>query len=64
MKDIVVKKYKGNRKAERGIRRMTKRGYEVQAQSSRKALWRWYCGIFTRSQIHTVTFARAAAAER
>ncbi|MGD0386299.1 MAG: hypothetical protein ABSB73_09200 [Solirubrobacteraceae bacterium] len=58
MRSIVVKKYKGDRALERGLNSMQQRGYEIQDQSTRKALYSATAGVFTRKQIHTVTFHR------
>jgi hypothetical protein len=55
---IVVKKFKGDRALERGLNRMAERGYEVQSQATRKAAYSAVTGVFTRKQIHTVTFRR------
>jgi hypothetical protein len=57
-RSIIVKKYKGDRRLARGLRRMARRGYEVQSQSTRKALFSAAAGVFTHKQIHTVTFRR------
>lgn len=56
-----VKKYKGDRRLRRGIAKMTANGWSVDAQSSRKRMWSWTTGIFTRKQIHMVTFRRDTA---
>lgn len=53
---IVVKKYKGEAALQRGLTLMDRRGYDVDQQASRKALYALTTGIFTRKQIHTVTF--------
>jgi len=56
--ETTVKFYKGNRRMRRGVERMSSDGWTVQTTTSRKMVWRWYCGIFTRSQRHTVTFVK------
>ncbi|MGH2877661.1 MAG: ribosomal protein L7/L12 [Solirubrobacteraceae bacterium] len=58
MSDIIVKKYKGERALERGLNEMAKKGYVVDQQASRKALYSAATGVFTRKQIHTVTFRK------
>jgi hypothetical protein len=55
---VVVKKFKGERALARGIEEMTRLGYEVQNQASRKALYSATAGVLTRKQIHTVTFVK------
>lgn len=55
-----VKTYKGDRALQRGLRKMAEKGWAVQDRTSRKMLWRWYSGIFTRSQKHTITFVAGA----
>jgi hypothetical protein len=57
---IKVKKYKGNRQAEVMIERMMSRGWHVQSHTTRKAMYSLATGIFTRKQIHTVTFEKPA----
>lgn len=56
--DVKVKKYKGEKALERGIREMSAKGWSVQSQTSRKRVWRPSTGLFTRQQIHTVTFVK------
>jgi ribosomal protein L7/L12 len=58
MRDIVVMKFKGDRALERGLNGMAKKGYVVDQQASRKALYSAAAGVFTRKQIHTVTFRK------
>lgn len=62
----IVRKYKGDRALNRGIKRMTSRGYEVQSHCTRKAMFAWGrallflpLGLFTGKQIHTVIFTKA-----
>lgn len=56
---VAIRTYKSNRAAERGIQRMTGRyGYHVQDHDVRKARYSALAGVFTRKQIHTVTFVR------
>lgn len=56
---VVIRTYKGDKAAERGIAKMTGQyGYEVQNHTTRKAMYSAAAGIFTRKQIHTVTFVR------
>ncbi len=59
MASVKIKKYKGDRNAARGIEQMAKRGWVVQSQSTRKAFFSLMAGLFTRKQIHTVTFVKA-----
>ena len=58
MKAVKVQKYKGDRAAARGIEKMSGKGWTVQTQSTRKALFSLVAGVFTRKQIHTVTFVK------
>lgn len=60
MRDIVVKKYKGESALQRGLNDMAKNGYVVDQQASRKAMYSLATGVFTRKQIHTVTFRKNA----
>jgi len=60
---VKVRKFKGERKLERGLRQMGRDGWTVQSQQSRKAWWSWLTGVFTRKQIHTVTFVRDDSVE-
>jgi hypothetical protein len=55
---VKVVKYKGERKLERGLAKMQAEGWTVQSRSTRKAWWSWLAGIFTRKQIHTITYER------
>jgi len=57
-KKIVVKKYNGERELERGLNAMARKGYLAQNQASRKAAYSVAAGLFTRKQIHTVTFVK------
>ena len=59
MSEVKVKKYKGERDLRRGLEKMTGDGWTVQSQSSRKKVFSLLTGIFTRKQIHTVTFVRS-----
>jgi hypothetical protein len=58
VRNIVVKKFKGDRALERGLNGMAKQGYVVDQQASRKAVYSATGGLFTRKQIHTVTFRK------
>jgi microsomal dipeptidase-like Zn-dependent dipeptidase len=60
MRNVVVKTVKGERAARRLIAKMTRRGYRLDQQSTRKVAWRFWLGPFTRQQKHTLTFVRAA----
>jgi len=55
---VVVKTVKGNKAAQRQIRSMLTRGYELEAQSSRKVAWTPLTGLWTRKQKHTLTFIK------
>lgn len=55
---LVVETYQGDRELERGLQKMAKNGYVVQSQNTRKAAFSAAAGVFTRKQIHTVTFVR------
>jgi hypothetical protein len=48
----------GERELGRGIEKMMNNGWTVQNQDSRKAMYSLATGIFTRKQIHTVTFVK------
>ena len=61
MADQVIKKYKGERAAQRGINKMERQGYEVDQAGTRKAMWNWKTGVFTRKQIHTIVFKKKAS---
>jgi hypothetical protein len=63
-KTVVVKRYKGDMQLQRGLRTMEKRGYQVENQATRKAAFSATAGIFTRKQIHTVTFRRQRSERR
>lgn len=58
MSKVKVAKYKGDKAAARGIAKMTDRGWTVQSQSTRKAVYSLMGGLFTKKQIHTVTFVK------
>lgn len=59
MARTIVKRYKGERRLQRGINQMSRKGYGVQSQATRKRAFRFFgAGIFTRQQIHTVTFTK------
>lgn len=58
MTKVKVKKFKGERELEKGIEKMLKDGWQVQGQNSRKAMYSLATGVFTRKQIHTVTFTK------
>lgn len=55
---VVVKTVKGERAAEREIRRMLERGYQLETHGSRKVVWSPLTGVFTRKQKHTLTFVK------
>lgn len=61
MAETKVKRYKGDRALDRGIRKMARHGWEVETRTTRKAWFSWLTGFFTRKQVHTVTFRRTAA---
>lgn len=56
----IVRTYKGQRAVEYGIKRMQKRGYDVDQVSTRKVMWSPLTGLFTRKQKHTVVFRKAS----
>jgi hypothetical protein len=56
---VKVEKYKGERELEKGLAKMMDKGWAVQTQASRKRAFRLATGLFTRQQIHTVTFVKA-----
>ncbi len=57
-KQVRVEKYKGEKEMQKGIQKMLAQGWTVDQSSSRKAMYSLATGIFTRKQIHTVTFVR------
>jgi len=56
-----IVKYKGDRAASRGIEKMGANGWTVQTHNTRKAMFSLLAGVFTRKQIHTVTFVKQDA---
>jgi hypothetical protein len=58
MSQQVIKKYKGEKAAQRGIAEMERQGYEVDEMSTRKAMYSVATGVFTRKQIHTIVFKK------
>lgn len=58
MSDQIIRKYKGEAAAQRGIDQMRAHGYEVDDIATRKALWSPLTGLFTRKQIHTIVFRK------
>jgi DNA-binding transcriptional regulator PaaX len=56
---VVVQVYKGERALRAGVAKMSRKGWMVQDRTSRKKLFSIKTGIFTRQQIHTVTFVQA-----
>jgi hypothetical protein len=61
---VIVETVKGDAAARRTIEYYLSRGYELQGQGSRKVVWSPVTGVFTRKQKHTLTFVKAASAER
>lgn len=55
---VKVEKYEGERDLERGLQRYLSDGWTVQSKSTRKKAWSPLTGVFTRKQIHTVTFVK------
>jgi hypothetical protein len=53
-----VKRYNGDRALERGLQRMKAQGWTPQNVNTRKAAYSLMTGIFTRKQVHTVTFVK------
>lgn len=49
---------KGDRQAAQTIEKMEKKGYRLENQSTRKAAFSLLTGVFTRKQIHTLTFVK------
>lgn len=56
--EVKVKKFKGEKDLQKGIEKMLKDGWRLENQNSRKALYSLTTGVFTRKQIHTVTFIK------
>jgi hypothetical protein len=59
MADTVIKRVKGNRRAERMIEDMEAEGYVLDDIQTRKAAWSPVTGLFTNKQIHTLVFVRS-----
>ncbi len=57
-KKVLVKRYKGDNAAQRGIEKMLNAGWEIEGQSGRKQAWSPVTGVFTRKQVHTITFVK------
>jgi hypothetical protein len=55
---VKVEKYKGEKELEKGLARMLSAGWKVQDQSTRKQAYSLTTGVFTKKQIHTVTFVK------
>ena len=55
---VEIRTYKGERRAQRDMERMLALGYRVQDHNIRKARYGLLAGVFTRKQIHTVTYVR------
>lgn len=55
---VKVENYKGENELEKGLVKMLTAGWDVQNQSTRKQACSLATGVFTKKQIHTVTFAR------
>jgi hypothetical protein len=55
---VIVRRFKGEQALQRGINGLAKKGYVVQNQTSRKKAFSVMTGVFTRQQIHTVTFTK------
>ncbi len=53
-----VETYKGEKELQRGLQTMRNEGWTVDEQASRKALYSLAAAVFTRKQIHTVTYTR------
>jgi hypothetical protein len=59
--EVRVERYNGDKALERGLQRMKAKGWSVQSVNTRKAAFSAMTGVFTRKQVHTVTFAKGAA---
>jgi hypothetical protein len=55
---VKVEKYKGEKALEAGLNSMLAAGWKIQTQSSRKQAYSLATGVFTKKQIHTVTFVK------
>lgn len=58
MAEVKVMKFKGEKELERGIEKMLADGWQLQNQASRKQAYSLMTGVFTKKQIHTVTFVK------
>lgn len=55
---VKVVKVKGERRMERTINQMQKKGWTLKDSTSRKAFYSLATGVFTRKQIHTLIFEK------
>lgn len=53
-----VQRYKGEHELNRGLKSMARKGWIVQDRTSRKKAFSLLTGLFTRQQIHTVTYVK------
>lgn len=55
---VRVLKFKGERQLQQGVEAMLEKGWEIQGQTARKQVYSALTGVWTRKQIHTVTFVK------
>jgi hypothetical protein len=55
---VKVEKYKGEKALEEGMQKMLAAGWQLQNQAQRKQAYSLATGVFTRKQIHTVTYTK------
>jgi hypothetical protein len=55
---VKVEKYKGEADLESGLQKMLAQGWQLQNQSTRKQAYSLTTGLFTKKQIHTVTYTK------
>jgi hypothetical protein len=55
---VKVEKYKGEKALEQGIAKMLVPGWQIQNQAQRKQAYSLATGVFTKKQIHTVTYVK------
>lgn len=55
---VKVEKYKGEKELQQGLAKMLSAGWTLQTQATRKQAYSLMTGVFTKKQVHTVTFVK------
>lgn len=55
---IMVRRYKGDKAVETASKELIQDGWHIQGMTTRKAMYSALTGVFTRKQIHTVTWTK------